>query len=121
MALAEVSKGIHLGQLAEEIDRSWASASRWKNGKASPPVDFTRVLARRGRFLASASFDRYDFDWVCEEFGVKHAFIAKRLGITRQAFAESRANGFTAERKRDIERIVRRLGRDMLQLSRRKT
>lgn len=117
MALAEVSRGISLASVATELDRSSASISRWKKGLYKAPKSIRGALAKRGRFLSAVSLERYDFDWVCSEFSVKQSFIADTLGITRQALENGKLRGFTPERRREIERILHRLGRELLTLS----
>ena len=121
MILQEVAKtGMSFASFAHEVKRNSSTIGQWASGWVKkPPVNVKPILARRGKFLSRISLKRYDFDWVCAEFGIKKAHIAKQLGISKQALDDCRKRGFSDERQKDIEQVFHSIGRRLQTLAER--
>jgi len=90
--LEELQKnGMSLGKLSEEIGLCHATLYQAK-GKG---VIFGDVLNLARRVRASAKLlksyrpDKYAIDYLCRESFLKQTFIARKMGISRQALAQA--------------------------------
>ena len=133
MILERVSKnGVSLASFAEAARCNRNTLSRWKNGRrkqgaieAAPRL--TKLIARRGEALLNVSLDKNRLDTICERYGISQLYIASQMwnyvddkkGISKQAYHKAKLKGFTPERKREIEQILRNIGKELLQLSKR--
>ena len=119
LEIAKEECGISYAHLCREVGLSSMYITKRNERNATPPPAIVDALARRGKFLSRVNLRRHDFDWICEEFGVKQAAVAREMGISPQALNESKLNGWSEQRRDEVEQTLRSFGRQLLKVTER--
>ena len=110
--------GLKVRSFASPLNCDESTISGWLGGYTRANPRIFNLIEKRGKFLSKVNLSRHDYEWVCQEFGIKHTLIADRLGISQQALQKQRARGLPPERLRDIEKILRNIGQRLLVIAR---
>ncbi len=103
--------GANLVRLSEQMGMSPSGLS---SAKARGIIlgDIRRlasIIRTKSKLFKRYSPERYSIDYVCREGLVKQAYIARRIGVTKQALNQARG-GIPEKRREKITKEIRSLG-----------
>ena len=115
---------INQSELARILEKSPSAISAASRGKRQILSRenigrLTEILKKIGSQLVTFNPEKDDLFDFCQRTGLREAWIAEQIGISRQALNESKRRGFSDDRLDEIRSVVRSAGRTMLEKTKR--